>query len=345
MRKSTMTIAALLLLLAVVVAGCGNSNSAPAGAASGAANSPAATAEGTPQGSAVGSQATSSASTGPQERTVATVNGDITIPAHPQRIVATYYVGELTALGMKPIGTVTRQLGEANPNLASYTDGMADIGASPNLEKITALDPDLIIATDFDEIAYDSYAKIAPTIVIPWSDDDVWAKLRMLAKLLGKEAEAEAYIKGYEDKAAKAREAIKGHVGADETVSVLMFNGKKIGVFGARDIGYSLYEGLKLTPPPAVKEKMQDPTFSSDWSVSMEAIPDFAADRIFVATYNEEGDNTYKELQKLSIWTSLPAVKNNKVYLVRADQWFTYDPISVGVTLDEAVRLLAADAS
>jgi len=50
-------------------------------------------------------------------------------------------------------------------------------------------------------------------------------------------------------------------------------------------------------------------------------------------------------LQKLSVWTDLPAVKNNKVYKIPADKWFNYDPISIKVTLDEAVRILKTDGS
>lgn len=319
MRMKPIALVAMLLFMAVMAA-CGRSDTS-------------------------GTETTKSSAAGePQERTVTTVNGEVSIPARPQRIVATYYIGELAALGVKPVGTVTRQLGNANPNLAAYTDGMADIGATPNPEAITALNPDLIIAADFDKIAYADYAKIAPTVVVPWSDDDVWAKLRTIAKLLDKEAEADAFIANYETKAAKAREAIKGRVAPNETVSVLMFNGKKIGVFGARDVGHALYNGLQLSPPAKVKEMMQkDPAFSSDWTVSLETIPDYSADRMFVVVYNEDGDRAYKELQKLSVWSALPAVKNNKVYPIPADKWFTYDPISVQVTLDEAVRLLTAN--
>lgn len=324
MRLKAWTIIALLLAVTAISACGGN---------------------GTARSDGTESSASAGGTKEPNERTVSTVNGEVTIPAEPRRIVATYYIGELAALGMKPVGTVKRLLGEANPNLADYTEGVTDIGASPNLEAIAALDPDMIIATDFDEIPYEDYAKIAPTVVIPWSDDDVWAKLRTIAKLLGKEAEAEDYIQTYEAKAAKARETIKEHVEPGETVSILMFNGKKIGVFGARDVGFALYDSLRLSPPAKVKEMMKDPAFSSDWTISLENIPELAGDRIFVAVYNEDGDKGYQELQKLSIWSGLSAVKNHKVYEIPSDKWFTYDPISVSVTLDSAVRILTADDS
>jgi iron complex transport system substrate-binding protein len=283
----------------------------------------------------------------PKERTVKTVNGDVTIPVNPQRIVATYYVGELAALGIKSIGASTRQLKDKSPNLASFTEGVADIGEfPPKLEAIAALEPDLIIATDFDGIEFATLSKIAPTIIIPWVADDVNTRLRSIAALFDKKQEAEEFIAKSEAKAVEAREAIKGYVNADETISIIRFFGKSIRVYGGRDIGHSLYNSLKLKPTPLIKEAMEkDPNFTSTENISLEVIPNYAADRIFVIVTDDDGDKYYNELHNLSVWTNLPAVKNNKVYKIPADKWFAYDPISNNVTLDEAVRILKADSS
>ncbi|MNJ05462.1 hypothetical protein D3C73_1668020 [compost metagenome] len=59
---------------------------------------------------------------------------------------------------------------------------------------------------------------------------------------------------------------------------------------------------------------------------------------------DEEGDKYFDEMQSLSVWADLPAVKNNKVYKIPADKWFAYDPISINVTLDEAIRILKSDS-
>lgn len=282
-----------------------------------------------------------------KQRSVTTVNGEVSIPAEPQRIAATYYVGELAALGIQPAGTVTRLLPEQNPNLAAYTEKAVDIGNfPPSLEAIANLDPDLIIATDFDGIEYADFTKIAPTIVIPWSNEDVWAKLRAMGTFLGKEAEAEAFIKEYEAKAVSAREAVKGAVGEEETVAIFRFFGSSIRVYGGRDVGHAIYNGLQLKPVEQIAAAMeQNPEFTSTEDISLEELPAYAGDRILVMVTDEDGDRAYQEAQKLSLWSSLPAVQNKHVYEIPADKWFTYDPISVGVTLDEAVRLFTADAS
>ena len=339
MCKKMIAIAALLLTIALIAA-CGRANETSP------QHSTTAAVESAPSSSAPAESSPAAAETPsqPAERTVATVNGDVKIPAEPQRIAATYYAGELAALGIWPAGTVTRLLGEASPNLAAYTQGTADIGNfPPSLEAIVALDPDLILATDFDGIEYADYAKIAPTIVLPWSNDDVWTKLRTIGGLLGKEAEAESFISGYESQAFEAREKIQGAVGADETVSIIRFFGSSIRVYGGRDIGHAFYNGLQLAPPPTIAAAMaQDPNFTSTENVTLEELPDYAGDRIFVVVTDEDGDKAYKEAQKLSLWSELPAVKNGFVYELPADKWFAYDPISVQATLQGAVDILTA---
>lgn len=325
MRTKMIFIASLLVIM-MAVSACGQS---------GAANqsNPAQTAE------------TAAPVEEAQTRKVATVNGEVEIPVNPQRVVATYYLGELAALGIKPVGAVERQLGEASPNLAPYSEGITGIGDfPPNLEAIAALEPDVIIATDFDNIAYADYSKIAPTIVIPWSTDDVATKLRAIAAFLDKDAEAEAYIQEMDAKAAKAREAIKDDISKEETVAIIRFFGKSIRVYGGRDIGYALYHSLELTPTPLIKQAMeQNPNFTSTEDVSLEKIPEYAADRIFVLVSDEEADSQYNELQKSAIWANLPAVKNNKVYKIQADKWFAYDPISINVAVEDADRILTGE--
>ncbi|QNK57687.1 ABC transporter substrate-binding protein [Paenibacillus sp. PAMC21692] len=320
----------IIVAAMLIIGGCGGNGNAPANgdkAATGSVASPSPTA---------------SDETKPEARVVSTVNGDVSIPAQPERIAATYYVGELAALGIKPAGASTRLLPDQSPNLSEFTSGSADIGQfPPNKEAIVALEPDLILATDFDEVDYVDYSKIAPTVIIPWSADDVWAKLRAVAALLDKEEEAEVYISDYEEKAIAAREAVKGHVAEGETVSIIRFFGSSIRVYGGRDVGHAFYEGLQLGMPAAIEaEVAKNPNFTSTEDISLENIPDYSADRIFVLVTDEEGDRAYKEAQKLAVWSNLPAVKNGKVYELPANIWFNYDPISVQVTLDEAVKLL-----
>ena len=98
--------------------------------------------------------------------------GEIEIPKDPKRIVATQYLGHLLTLGVKPVGAGTASL---NQYFAGSTDGIEDIGDDQAaLEKIVSLDPDLIIRPS--DKNYEQFAKIAPTIVIPWGAKDLYAE-------------------------------------------------------------------------------------------------------------------------------------------------------------------------
>ncbi len=111
--------------------------------------------------------------------TVQTLYGKVTVPAAPKRIVA-FDFPEATALadlGIKPIG-----IGNYTPALPYYTKFLkgvsiiTDSSGNPDLEKIAALKPDLIIGDEFSyDIAknrnlYTQLSAIAPTVMLKWTE-------------------------------------------------------------------------------------------------------------------------------------------------------------------------------
>lgn len=84
---------------------------------------------------------------------------------------------------------------------------------APNLETITALKPDLIVRLTWDgNQNYDKLSKVAPTVGFKEGGPGFWqAGLRALAKVFGKQTEAERVIKQVNDtnraNAAKLRQA------------------------------------------------------------------------------------------------------------------------------------------
>ncbi len=84
---------------------------------------------------------------------------------------------------------------------------------APNLETITALKPDLIVRLTWDgNQNYDKLSKVAPTVGFKEGGPGFWqAGLRALAKVFGKQADAERVIKQVSDtnraNAAKLRQA------------------------------------------------------------------------------------------------------------------------------------------
>lgn len=88
-----------------------------------------------------------------------------------------------------------------------------DLGDFPlNLEKLTMLDPDLIIGSIDENI--EQYEKIGTTVFLPYWEGLKTAgpldKFRSVSKIFGKEKEAEEWITEYELKVAEAKSKLAG---------------------------------------------------------------------------------------------------------------------------------------
>ena len=133
--------------------------------------------------------------------------GEKTFRTHPKRAVALQWdiLENLIALGVTPVGA-----GDIAPWNTWVVDpklpeGIADVGtrAEPNLERIAALKPDVILigATQLDLLP--QFSELAPVLVFENYRADAaqdeaetaLAQLRELGRLFGKELEAEAVAK------------------------------------------------------------------------------------------------------------------------------------------------------
>ncbi len=187
------------------------------------------------------------------------------------------------------------------------------------------------------------YSKIAPTVLIPYGtyNDDIRADIRAFGELLDKQAEAEAWIKQFDEKAASAREKIKTAVKDGETVGIYELRSQKFYVLGDNwgRGGQVIYNALKLTPPPAVKEVVDANTPPK--LISQEVLPQFAADHMFVTTYETKQEDKDKFFGN-AVYKNLPAVKNNHIYEMTFEQMYYYDPLAIEGQLDLVVEQLLA---
>ncbi len=123
--------------------------------------------------------------------------GTACIPAKPQRIVALdipVILDSLLALGIKPVGMVAdnyERAGKYFPALFPDKVGgieTVDTEASPSLEKILTLKPDLILSFDVpSERYYKQLSAIAPTVIMESDKGKLPFKetLRFIARLVG----------------------------------------------------------------------------------------------------------------------------------------------------------------
>ncbi len=263
-------------------------------------------------------------------------NGNIEVPKNPKRIVvlADSYVGYLLKFGIKPIAAPKLALN--NPYFNGMLDGVEEI-TSDALEKITELNPDLIITGTTDE-NLKQLEKIAPTVAFQWGEKDYLETATEIGKLVNKEEEAKKWLNEWDKKVAvnkeKVQEALNG-----KTVSIMETFSKGVYVFGDNfgRGGEVIYDALELKAPEKVQKDVIEKNGYAE--VSLEAIPEYAGDYIFFGRWaGEETEND--KIEKSDIWKGLPAVKEGRVFPLDPRTSFFSDPVSLEKTMDQVVKSL-----
>ncbi|MHA6482417.1 AraC family transcriptional regulator [Paenibacillus sp. strain BS8-2] len=263
------------------------------------------------------------------------MKGETEIPVKPQRIVSLFHLGELMALGVKPVGATTFII---NNPLLDDVSGITDVGVPPSLEKMLELEPDLIVTTEpFAEAVeggYEALSKIAPTIVVEQNNDPI-KDIEMFGDILGKQEEAKQWNEAFAVKLEQYKEKIKPYVSADETFSILNVRPGALFVYGDTNMGGNIiYKYLGLKPTEKVNNEV---IHGETWEISAEVIPDFIGERLFLAV-NDGADEDLKKVE--SLIQNSPAGKSGKVYNIDFDEFLPSDPISVEKQLDIIVDLL-----
>lgn len=275
-------------------------------------------------------------------RTYTMTNGEkVEIPAHPKRIVASEYLGNIVLLGLKPVGAREKQL--ENPFLKGKIAGIEDIGDPVSAEKVAELKPDLIVVSKEDE--FEQMSKIAPTVLIPYATSKtVEEDVRQIADLVGEKKAGEAWVDSFHQKAKAAKAKLAGKLDADETIGIYEVQDKDFYVMGQNmgRGGQAIYNALELNAPAKIKKDVLD---GQDWQkISLEVLPEYAADRMFITKNSssdaKDGEKTLLELTNSPIWKNLPTYKAGNVYQMDFDTMFYYDPLAVEGQLDIIVDKL-----
>ncbi|MEU8144238.1 iron-siderophore ABC transporter substrate-binding protein [Nonomuraea sp. NPDC048901] len=198
--------------------------------------------------------------------------GSTTITAKPKRIVTVGLVEQdaLLALGIVPVAT-TEWLGGypgaigpwAKPKLgsAAVPQVLKDTGSGPQMEKIAALRPDLILAlySGLTQEQYTTLSKIAPTVAQPKEHIDYgisWQEVtNQVGVAVGEPAKADALVKQVEDRFAAVRKEhpeFAGQTGLMGTVYEGYF------VFGSQDPRSRLLTSLGFKLPADLDQAIGD---------------------------------------------------------------------------------------
>lgn len=263
---------------------------------------------------------------------------EVTIPAHPQKILASYLEDPVVTLGDKPVAQWSVANG-IQDYLAPQLSGVPTIAYDLPVESVLGFAPDLIIIGSESQVQkglYEQYAKIAPTYVLGDKVNNDWREtLKTIGSLLGKSDAAEKAIADYDQKAADTKAKLEASIGK-KSAAVLWLVAKNFYlVDDTKSSGAVLYKDLGLTPPNLVSSIPAEAKAS--WNpVTMEKLAELNADYIFLVNSDK---TDAAETLKNPVWQNIPAVKNKHVIeLPASSAWLYSGKIAGEMMMDDAVK-------
>lgn len=265
----------------------------------------------------------------PETREVEHAMGVAEVPADPKRVVVldTGELDDALALGVKPVGAVRIDVAtDFLSYLEGQTEGIEEVGSisEPNLEKIAALDPDLILSSTVrHEAIYDQLNDIAPTVLAPDLGDTWKDNFLLYADALNRSDEAKQMLADFKSQAA----ALGERIGAGKTLSIVRFLPGQIRLYSDESFTGVILEDMGLTvPEPAIGE-------DTYLELSPEQVTTAEADYLYVSTYGPEGDTDRAKVLGGPLWQRIAAVKAGEVHELN-------DDLMSGIGIQAAQQLL-----
>lgn len=265
--------------------------------------------------------------------------GETELSAVPKNIVTLEFsfVDSLAALDIKPVGIADDNKSDIlikaiADKVGSYTS--VGTRAQPNLEVISSLKPDLIIADlKRHKAIYEELNKIAPTIVLKSleaSYDENIASFKTIAKAVGEEEKAENRLKEHTDLLAD----LKKELNFDESKTVLPV--------AVREDSFNAHASSSFTGQLLEKIGLKNAIQQTDSAyaeMSLEQLVELNPDVLLIMKTSEE--TIIDKWQTNALWQELKAVKDNKVIVVDRNLWSRFRGIISGEEITkEAVNLL-----
>ena len=290
----------------------------------------------------------SSNSTTETVRRVQHAFGETEVPANPTRVIVLGYttVEAVVAHGVQPIGAPDGFVSSL-PHLSLEEGTTSDIGSpiQPNLEKIVALKPDIIL-TSKQRLGdgYDQLAQVAPTVVFDIENNAQWKELtRLCGEALGKQTETQKLSTAYEARLQTVKDQLS-QTGKQPQVSIVSIFPGLIRASGTETFAGSILADAGLSRPPS-QAQPQGPQ-----NISLESLDLLDGDVIFIQT--QEGNtqvvtemrSEIDRMQAHPLWSQLKAVRTNQVYEV-GSHWVIGSYIAANLILDDLLKLRIGNVS
>lgn len=262
----------------------------------------------------------------------------------PKRVVIYDWVGNLLALGQKPVGASYYSSLSLLALHRRELEGVMDVGHA-SVDAVIDLKPELIVSTSWQRPELNGQLqKIAPTLIVPYGDP--LERFRELASTLDRMDEAEDFLVKYSKRAAAVQEELREIIKPDETVGLYELSPGGVWVFSefhGRG-GYNLYKSLNFKAPPLIAERIMGKGMIRQ--IAVEELPAYAADHMFISyPLRSEGRSFVDAFMKHPVWSSIPAYRKNRIYFLDRGLFHSSDALSLYKQLELQQRIVAAAAN
>ncbi|WP_439628776.1 ABC transporter substrate-binding protein [Shinella sp.] len=251
-------------------------------------------------------------------RNIAHQLGTTAISGKPQRVVALEFsfVQTLDAFGVVPVGIADDNQAPRIEQLLGKTISYASVGTrlEPNLELVSTLSPDLIIADEIRHAAiYEQLASIAPTIVLnSWEGDYATIKQSALiiADALGEPDKGQQALAAHDT----TMQALAGKMPAAETRRVLLAvaTPDAMSLHTSSSFTGSVFQAIGLMPAIQSADAVES-------GAGLERLIAVKPDILLVAT--DPGGTVLDRWKDNAAWANIPAVKTGMVFEVDRNQF------------------------
>ncbi|RAS73023.1 ABC transporter substrate-binding protein [Priestia endophytica] len=290
-KKWTFSLVAILLTFIVALAGCSSSQNSE--------------------------EKEKKSSSKEETRTVQHELGKTEITGTPKRVVTLElsFVDSLNALGVEPVGIADDNKKDMIEKLVDKKMDYASVGTreQPNLEVISSLQPDLIIAdAQRHKAIYKELQQIAPTVVLKSRESTYEENLdafTTIAKAMNKEEQGKKRLEEHKQTMKDLKEKLADNEKA--TVLPAVVRDTSFQAHTSSSYDGQLLEQLGFKNPIDTKDAYAQ--------MNLEQLSKIDPDILILA--NNEGKLLTDEWKDNPLWKDLKAVKNNQVYNVDRDLW------------------------
>jgi iron complex transport system substrate-binding protein len=272
--------------------------------------------------------------------------GETCVPLNPQRVVTLdpMSLEGAIALGIQPIATVDVDL--TSPQLKRQASNILTVGTNgePNLEKILALKPDLILGADYLSSIYQQASYIAPTVFTKFNHSGEWKEMfTFVGAALGRSQQVEKVMADYDQRL----KTFKAQIGErlQTRVSIVYLYADMLTVYTTVGFNGSILKDAGLARPvsqdldlEATQQKGLSPI---QYQISNEIFDAADGDIIFVIVSPDDPKigKTRDRLMSDPLWSKLKAVQQGKVYEV-LDYWIGSGPLAANAVIDDLFKYI-----